>query len=330
MTYVIFRTLKFLKMKKFKFLVPALALGILTALSVQAQDKQADSKEIIIKLKSGDVKTIKSGEMSPIIIDGKLLSPEEIKSITVVGTPRRSPLFVQGYRVSQTGFLGVVTKQSDKVGAEITEVEAGSPAEKAGLRKGDIITNVQSTPITNPESLSETIRSLKPDQKITIQILRNGKKQDISATLGAQKNNEIRILTDSLFVNQMPFNNFGFKIPNDAEIQRLIRKLPFYPESGLAFGLPMRPQLGLQIQETENNEGVTVLKVNPGSLAEKAGIQVGDLITAINGNSIKSMDDITGKITEKDGEEYKLNIIRDKKPLIVTIKIPKKLKKAEL
>lgn len=322
-------------MKRIFFLIPAFLFGALSAYPTFAQEKSQDQKEITIRLKSGEVKTIKPGEMSPLIVEGKAISPDDIQSITVTRnrSGRRGARTVQGYKLDGITFLGVATQKNDK-GAEITEVSSGSPAEKAGLQKGDIITKLHETAIDGPEALSKAVRSLKPDQKVNIEILRNGKKQTLSAVLGEQNNRMTIIDVDSVISRFGPFDQFNFKMPDSSFKGHLFRRLPYFPRSEDIYGFRIRPRsgpsLGLQIQETENSNGVTVLKVTPDSYADKAGIKVGDLITSINGNTIKSVDDVTGKITGKEGEEYKLNLIRDKKPMTVTIKVPKKLKKVEL
>ncbi|MCO6496556.1 MAG: PDZ domain-containing protein [Chitinophagaceae bacterium] len=315
-------------MKKILLPVFALILGVLFSVPAKAQEKSNEEQQLTIRLKSGEVKTITPGQLSPLIVDGKAISPSDIQSITITGRPfgrmGSGIRSVQGFRISDYTFLGVYSTKNDK-GAEVTEVSQGSPAEKAGLQKGDIITKVDNTAIDGPEALSKAIRALKPDQKVSISILRNGKKQNISATLGS--NNSFTINTDSLSVHLDKLFRNRSRIPDTRifdSLRKRFRTIPGYPVR------PARPSLGLQIQETEDGNGVTVLKVTPDSHADKAGIKVGDLITAIDGKAIKSVDDVTDKISLKEGEEYKLDVMRDKKPMTVTIKIPKQLKKITL
>ena len=80
-------------------------------------------------------------------------------------------------------FLGVSSKKTDKAGASVLEVTKGSPAEKAGILKGDLIIRVNETKIEGPENLYETIHNFKAGDKVKIVLIRGGKEQTVTATL---------------------------------------------------------------------------------------------------------------------------------------------------
>lgn len=93
------------------------------------------------------------------------------------------------------GFLGVqIQDLSDQLsdyfkvkngnGVLVSEVVEGSPAAKAGLKAGDIITKVDDEDIENAGDLTTTIRSYKPESKVSISVIRDGKKKKLKATLG--------------------------------------------------------------------------------------------------------------------------------------------------
>ncbi len=101
---------------------------------------------------------------------------------------------------SDAAFLGVhlqdLTEQlrkyfkvKDGNGVLVSEVVEDSPADKGGIKAGDIIIKVDGTSIDGPKSLQKIIRSFKPDDKIKLTLMRNGRKKTISATLGEQENN---------------------------------------------------------------------------------------------------------------------------------------------
>ena len=99
-----------------------------------------------------------------------------------------------------TGFLGVQIqdlseqlseyfKVKDGNGVLVSEVVEDSPAKKAGLKAGDIITKVDDEDIENANDLTMTIRSYEPDSKVSVAIIRDGKKKKLDAILGeAEKN----------------------------------------------------------------------------------------------------------------------------------------------
>ena len=63
-------------------------------------------------------------------------------------------------------------------------MQADSPAAKAGLRAGDVINQVNGITLNNPAALKSTLTGLKPGNKVTLNLLRNGQAQTIEVTLG--------------------------------------------------------------------------------------------------------------------------------------------------
>jgi len=89
--------------------------------------------------------------------------------------------------------------------------------------------------------------------------------------------------------------------------------------------------LGIEIQDTEDSKGVKVIEVEDETPAQKAGIQENDIITNINGKPVNSVDEIKAALKElKEGDLIKASIIRSGKTQTLEIKIPKKLKTADL
>ncbi|MGN6438020.1 MAG: PDZ domain-containing protein [Agriterribacter sp.] len=206
--------------------------------------------------------------------------------------------------------LGVYTEKDEK-GARITEVVKESPAEKAGLQKGDIITKINSTSVNGPSSLSEAVDELKPGDEIEIVYLRDKKERKIKVKLGER---EERFSKNFHFntpdFNEDMFRDFKFRAP---------------------FEWDAKPKLGIRIQDTEEGNGVKVLEVQEASAAEKSGIKKDDIITSINGKEIKNADEAKEKIAElKDKAAYPVKVLRNGTTVDVNIKIPKKLKTTDL
>jgi C-terminal processing protease CtpA/Prc len=99
----------------------------------------------------------------------------------------------------KAGFLGVQIqdlseqlsdyfKVKDGNGVLVSEVVDDSPAKKAGLKAGDIITKVNDNDIENAGDLTTTIRSYDPDTKVSVSVIRKGKKKKLEATLGEAEN----------------------------------------------------------------------------------------------------------------------------------------------
>ena len=102
----------------------------------------------------------------------------------------------------KTGFLGVQIQDlseqlrdyfevKDGNGVLISEVVEDSPAKKAGLKAGDIIIKVDDSAIENAGDLTATIRDFEPESKVSVSVIRNGKKKKLEATLGEAENSFI-------------------------------------------------------------------------------------------------------------------------------------------
>ena len=99
----------------------------------------------------------------------------------------------------KAGFLGVQIqdlsdqlsdyfKVKDGKGVLVSEVVEDSPAKKAGLKAGDIITMVDDENIENASDLTTTIRNYEPESKVSVSVIRNGTKKKLEATLGEAEN----------------------------------------------------------------------------------------------------------------------------------------------
>jgi putative serine protease PepD len=97
---------------------------------------------------------------------------------------RSAEAIVQGKQV-ETGYLGVTTSLTTggQDGALVQEVASGSPADRAGLRAGDLVVAIDGQAIQEFSELAARIRAHKPGDKVTLKIIRNGNETTVSATL---------------------------------------------------------------------------------------------------------------------------------------------------
>lgn len=210
---------------------------------------------------------------------------------------------------SNKAFLGVGSEKNEK-GAKVTSVEKESAAEKAGLKKEDIITKIGEDKISNSEDLYKAIGKYKPEDKVTVHYLRDGKESTLTASLG--KNNS----TPQFRTYNFNGNDFKFDMPESPRMN---------------FNYNRKPRLGLQIQDLEDSKGVKVLDVDDESPAAKAGLKEGDVITEIDGKAVTSVEELRTKTNAlKEGDSLKINYRRDGKVASTEIKFPKKLRTVDL
>jgi len=86
----------------------------------------------------------------------------------------------------QHAYLGIRVSDTSTSGAQITNVVAGSPAAKAGLKAGDVITSIDGNAITSADDLTSQVGAHKPADTITVTVTRNGSSKDLKVTLGVR------------------------------------------------------------------------------------------------------------------------------------------------
>lgn len=215
-------------------------------------------------------------------------------------------------------FLGVLTEKATD-GAKIITVSENSAAEKAGLKKGDVITRVNNQPIADHQQLTEAISALKVGDKVTIVYKRDGKEGKTTAELGK------RTLAN--------IDGRQYMIPGEPG-NPPIAPIPPLPPMDFnfdeAFGRE-KPRIGIKVQDTEEGRGAKVLGVDEGSNAEKAGIKTDDVITSFDGRTINSANDLAdASRASKDKSSVRLQVKRGNKTQDIDLKIPKKLKTVNL
>jgi len=251
--------------------------------------------------------------------DGVFLNGEKIATRAELGNKDiRKKIIVQGSKSAQRrdvydhyfesgriergqrALLGVFTDNSKKTeGAYIIRVSPNSAAETAGLREGDVITQIDGLSIEDAGDLTSTIRQYKPGERITIHFERNGKQRQTTAVLGTTQ--------------ESPREVFEFSIPDVPPIP------PVHDFSfGDGFHDNRKPRLGVSLEETR--DGVRIRAVRPNSPAFEAGLKRGDIITYINNKHISSIDEIQRMVTEtKSGDRLKIEVNRDDARVTLTV-----------
>jgi serine protease Do len=222
-------------------------------------------------------------------------------------------------------------------GALVEEIMPGSPAEKAGLKAsdkqitingqttnvgGDVITAIDNQKVVEMDDLIAYLaRNTKVDQKVTLTILRDGKEQNLDVTLAARPSAQERAQANT---NNNQNNNNNNSVPA--------------PSSGVHLGImgvTMAPVIAQEMNLSQDQQGVLVQQVEPGSLAEKAGLQAGtksvtidgqdlmvggDVITALNGEQVASIQDLKTALSQLPANHpITLTILRDGKETQVDV-----------
>jgi serine protease Do len=203
------------------------------------------------------------------------------------------------------GWLGVSIQDLDKTtrdamgltaetkGVLIGDVFKGQPADKAGIKRGDIVTAVNDLPVEGANELRNAVASIHPGAKVPLELLRNGKKTTVQVTLTGR---DTKTTQSTMASGGTPAeggsNDFtkllGIKIGNLTDKQ--------YDELGIE----------------RNVKGVIVEEVDPASLAEANGLQENDIVIEVNQQAVPSVKEFRQATKSvKSGDSVLLLVLRD-------------------
>jgi serine protease Do len=225
-------------------------------------------------------------------------------SIPINMVKKLLPVLVKGGAIKR-GMLGIVIQDlspelarqfqvpapqpgARPAGALIAQVNPGSPAEKAGLRAGDVVVRFQDKPIEDTQNLRNMVAETPPGSRVELTVIRAGKEQKVTATVGQ--------LTPGPPAGGGP--------------------APDQPGEGSGgasrLGLtvqPLTPELARQLGYA-SERGVVVIDVESGSAADTAGLRPGDLITEIDRKKIAGLDDLESALGKADPDKGILLLVK--------------------
>ncbi len=171
-------------------------------------------------------------------------------------------------------------------GVLVTEAYEGQPAAKAGIQPGDVITAVDGEPVADARDLSSVIAGLPVGKKSKISVVRDGREKSVTVTLGRRSEGEQVVLGEPAIPRKDESDNLGLHL------------------------VDLTPQLAERLG-FEMASGVVVSRVSPGSKADKAGFQRGDLILEVNRKEARTVDELRRELDGlKSGDEARFLIRR--------------------
>jgi serine protease Do len=219
-------------------------------------------------------------------------------------------------------FLGVYAEDIDKEkatryglrearGVGVTKVVAGSPAEKAGLRKDDVILRFDNESVTSVRKLNRLVSEVAPDQTVRLAVSRAGTEQEIAVTLAKREH------SFSTIQGLMKGPRAG------------VWTWPEGSDDSFVFALGKNRRIGVSTMQltkqladyfgVADGKGVLVTSVGADSPAAKAGIKAGDVITAVDGEKVEGAGDLSRALNKKKEGDVTLTLIRDRNQRTITV-----------
>lgn len=180
-------------------------------------------------------------------------------------------------------------------GVFIREVVKDSPAETAGLQAGDIVLEVSGKKVRNATELSTLVGSTDPRSTVSLKVLRDGKEREFKVKLAEFPEEEPQLAGSE----RRSVESLGLQVEN------------------------VSPELRRRY-ELRNTEGVVITSVQQGSVAARAGLQEGDVITRLNRQNVRSISEFNRVIADlKAGDPVVLYVLRGDRRFIVNFNLPK-------
>jgi serine protease Do len=187
------------------------------------------------------------------------------------------------------GWLGVVVKQvpspvagspdfGETQGALVSEVLSDSPAERAGIRPGDVILQFKGRPVREVRDLPRMVAETPVGSEAEVGIQRDGRPLTVRIHLGELRDERLARLR-----------------PQETPLGLVVQDLT--PELAKDLGVPP-------------GQGIAVARVSPGSPAGEAGIRPGDVILEVNRRAVKTRDEFETVLRRQSGESNLLFLVR--------------------
>ena len=221
--------------------------------------------------------------------------------------------------VNSGSFLGVAIQEIDSdrarelklpdgAGVEVTRIAPESPAEKAGIRTGDVVTQYNGQRVEGIEQFSRMVRETPAGRDVKIEIVRNGAPQSLTAKITGRPAINGQLIPGAPV--PMPFD---FRFPD-------------MPQSRMSWRNTM---LGVDLEALDGQlaeffavkQGVLIRTVNRDSAADKAGLRAGDVIVRMDDAKVTTPADIAAHLRGSRGGSVSVVIVRDRKEMTVAVSI---------
>ena len=201
-----------------------------------------------------------------------------------------------------TGDRAKALKLPSDTGVEITRVAPDSPAEKAGLKSGDVVLQINGNKVESLEQASKLVRETPVGREVKLEVFRNGASQTIIAKVGEHP--QVPGIPDGI----------GFRMP---DVPRVIMGL-------------RNPMLGVEAESIDGqlaqyfglSDGVLVRTVMKGSAAEKAGVKAGDVIFKVDDVKVATPPEISARLRAAHGKPIPVVVMRERKEMSLTVEAP--------
>jgi serine protease Do len=198
-------------------------------------------------------------------------------------------------------------KLKEDYGVEITRVEENSPAEKAGVKAGDVVLEYNGQRVEGMEQFGRMVRETPPGREVKLTVGRNGMTQTLMAVLGSRKYRLSGNFPQGFTIPE-------FHMPDIPQIFTTLRS-PMLGVEAESLGSQLAVYFGVK-------EGVLVRSVLDNTPAQKSGIKAGDVITKVDGTAVTTPSELSSAVRAANGKKtYAIELVRDRKAVSVSVTV---------
>ena len=214
-------------------------------------------------------------------------------------------------------------KSKSPAGVVVESVDENSPASKAGLKAGDIVTEFDGERVRSVRQFTRLVSETPEGRSVAAVVMRDGQRVTVNVT--PESSSTLNWVDGEQWKSLDNLRSYKFATPPPppapprAPLPPTLERFFFAPGNQLGISVTtLEPQLA---EYFGVKEGVLVSSVTTGSAAEKAGLKAGDVITTFNGDPVDSPSDLRTHARDLQGGEFTLGILRDKKPMTLKGKL---------
>jgi serine protease Do len=207
-------------------------------------------------------------------------------------------------------------KLKEDRGVEISSVTEGGPADKAGIKRGDIVLEYNGQPVEGITQFQRLVHETPAGRQVKIEVWRNGASLTLTATVETRKGYTLESPEGEINIFGQP-PTFPTPQMQPFDMPHIMTIMPARRLGIDGESLGDEPQfaefLGVK-------EGVLVKSVVKNSAAEKAGIKAGDVIIKIGDTPITTSHDITSTLrANRQDRTFNVTVVRNKKEMQITV-----------
>jgi serine protease Do len=208
--------------------------------------------------------------------------------------------------------IGVTIRETAD-GVVVDAVRGGTPADRAGVRSGDVIVEFDGERIRSARQFTRIVQETRPDRAVAMVVTRNGARQSLNVTPESAGRDVARIPE--------------LRLPPDIDLNIDLPEIPqvYFGSSMRGLGAQLSPLSDQLAEYFGVPAGALVTSVEANSVAAKAGLKAGDVITSVNGRAIKEPSEAARELRDVEAKaNVELRVMRDKKSVTMKMTMPER------